>query len=74
MAEVAKFSSIPVAHAGAYREAVVKAVMLLFLALTSASVVPLTMFPRSIANLPAPPTAQLTSNQLAMHIIRFPSL
>mmetsp|Transcript_25357 Transcript_25357/g.68904 ORF Transcript_25357/g.68904 Transcript_25357/m.68904 type:complete len:732 (-) Transcript_25357:466-2661(-) len=31
------------------------------------------MFPRSIANLPAPPTSQLTSNQLAMHISRFPS-
>eukprot|EP00983_Pelagomonas_calceolata_P001581 53013-Pelagomonas_calceolata.AAC.1 len=73
MAEVAKIAAIPVAQAVAYREAVVKAVMNLFLALTSASVVPLTMFPRSIANLPTPPTAQLTSNQLATHISRFPS-
>mmetsp|Transcript_25362 Transcript_25362/g.68925 ORF Transcript_25362/g.68925 Transcript_25362/m.68925 type:complete len:297 (-) Transcript_25362:559-1449(-) len=36
-------------------------------------VIPITMFPRSIANLPAPPTAQMTSNHLATHISRFPS-
>eukprot|EP00983_Pelagomonas_calceolata_P063678 1147827-Pelagomonas_calceolata.AAC.2 len=73
MAEVAKIAAIPVAHAGAYREAVVKAVTLLFLALTAANVVPLTMFPRSIADLPAPPTTRLTSNHLVTHISRFPS-
>eukprot|EP00983_Pelagomonas_calceolata_P036257 1133413-Pelagomonas_calceolata.AAC.1 len=38
MAEVAKIAAIPTAHAMAYREAVVKAVVLLFMILSSAHV------------------------------------